>query len=92
RGVWVAMVALFATLAGVLIVMSMGTPTFEAALTGAVAALTNTGPLYDASGAGWPPISSLNLLSQLGAVFAMVAGRLETIGAFVLIHLAIWRT
>jgi len=92
RGIWVAMVAMFATLAGVLIVMSIGTPSFEAALTGAVAALTNTGPLYDASGAGWPPIASLNPLSLLGAAFAMIAGRLETVGAFVLIHLAVWRT
>ncbi len=92
RGVWVGMVSMFATLAITLIAIGAGAPSFEAAVTGAVAAITNTGPLYDESGAGWPSISSLPPLSVLGAAFAMIAGRLETVGAFVLIHLAVWRT
>ncbi|MEP9378963.1 hypothetical protein ABLE91_19760 [Aquabacter sp. CN5-332] len=92
RGVWVGLVAVFATLAATLIAIGAGAPSFDAALTGAVAAITNTGPLYDEATTGWPAISSLPPLSVLGAAFAMIAGRLETVGAFVLIHLAFWRT
>lgn len=92
RGVWVGLVAMFATLAAAMIAMAAGAPSFDAAMTGAVAAITNTGPLYDESGAGWPPIAAMPPLSVLGAAFAMIAGRLETVGAFVLIHLAFWRT
>lgn len=91
RGIWVTLLAVVCALAVVLILMSTSMPSFEAALTGAVAALTNTGPLYDASGAGWPPIASLPPWSMLAAAFAMVAGRLETVGLFVLLHLAVWR-
>lgn len=92
RGVWVGTVALFATLAVALITIAAGAPSFEAALTAAVAATTNTGPLYDAAGQGWPVLSSYPALSMAGAAFAMIAGRIEIIGAFVLIHLAFWRT
>lgn len=92
RGVWVGTVALFATLAAVIVALGFGAPSFEAALVGAVAAITNAGPLYDASGQGWPPIASLPAVSMAGAAFAMIAGRIETVGAFVLIHLAFWRT
>ncbi|TCT03565.1 TrkH family potassium uptake protein [Aquabacter spiritensis] len=92
RGVWVGTVAMMMMLGLTIVLMAMGAPSFEAALTGSVAALTNTGPLYDASGAGWPAISDLPPLSALGAVVAMIAGRLETVGAFVLVHLIFWRT
>lgn len=91
RGIWVTLLAVVSALAVVLILMSTSMPSFEAALTGAVAALTNTGPLYDASGAGWPPIATLPPWSVLAAAFAMIAGRLETVGIFVLLHLAVWR-
>ncbi len=92
RGVWIGLVALCATLAAVTVTLGFGAPSFEAALTGAVAAISNSGPLYDASGQNWPAISSLPAISMLGAAFAMIAGRIEVVGAFVLIHLAFWRT
>lgn len=92
RGVWVGTIALFATLALAIITIAAGAPSFEAALTAAVAATTNTGPLYDAAGAGWPPLADYPPVSILGAAFAMIAGRIEIIGAFVLIHLAFWRS
>ncbi|WP_029005192.1 TrkH family potassium uptake protein [Azorhizobium doebereinerae] len=91
RGVWVGAMALFMTFGSVLIVMASGLPSFDAAVTGAVAALSNTGPIYDESGAGWPGLDGINPLAALAAGFAMIAGRLETVGAFVLIHLAFWR-
>lgn len=92
RGVWIGMVALFATLGAATVALGVGAPSFEAALTGAVAAISSTGPLYDASGQGWPAISTLPPVSVIGAAFAMVAGRIEIVGAFVLLHLAFWRT
>ncbi|MEW6256005.1 MAG: hypothetical protein AB1592_08610 [Pseudomonadota bacterium] len=92
RGVWIGLVALTSTLAAVTVSLGFGAPSFEAALTGAVAAISNSGPIYDASGQGWPPISSLPAVSMIGAAFAMIAGRIEVVGAFVLIHLAFWRT
>lgn len=92
RGVWVGTVALFAMLGLALVTIAAGAPSFEAALTAAVAATTNTGPLYDAAGQGWPALSTYPAISMIGAAFAMVAGRIEIIGAFVLIHLAFWRT
>ncbi|WP_127089817.1 TrkH family potassium uptake protein [Aquabacter cavernae] len=92
RGVWVGTVALFATLAAVTVAFGFGAPSFEAALTGAIAAMTNAGPIYDASGHDWPPVANLPVVSVAGAAFAMIAGRIETVGAFVLIHLAFWRT
>ncbi|OYW32893.1 MAG: hypothetical protein B7Z41_06995 [Rhizobiales bacterium 12-66-7] len=82
----------FATLALTIILMSISMPSLQAGVTAAVAALTNTGPIYDAANPDWPAISALPPLSVLGAAFAMIAGRLGTVGAFVLIHLAFWRS
>lgn len=91
RGVWVGLVSVLATLALTIILMSISMPSLQAGVTAAVAALTNTGPIYDAANPEWPVVSALPPLSVLGAAFAMIAGRLETVGAFVLIHLAFWR-
>ncbi len=92
RGVWVGAMALFMTFGAVLIVLASGLPSLDAALTGTVAVLSNTGPIYDEAGAGWPGFDTLNGLAAFAAAFGMIVGRLETVGAFVLIHLAFWRT
>lgn len=88
RGVWVGMVALCLTFAAALILIAGSMPSFEAAVSTAVSALSNTGPLLD----GTPGPEDFDLLAAVGAGFAMIAGRLETVGAFVIIHLAFWRT
>ncbi|GGF83357.1 potassium transporter TrkH [Azorhizobium oxalatiphilum] len=91
RGVWVGAMALFMSVSVVLVVIASSMPSFDAALTAAVAVVSNTGPIYSEAGAGWPSLSALNPLAGLAAAFGMIAGRLETVGAFVLIHLAFWR-
>ncbi|MFG1357909.1 hypothetical protein [Xanthobacter pseudotagetidis] len=92
RGVWVGAAAFFMLFAAVLIAVSPGLPSFEAAFTAAAALVSNTGPVYDAAGKGWPAIASLPTGSVLAAGFAMIAGRLEIIGLAVVVHLLFWRT
>ncbi|MGU3493172.1 hypothetical protein ACLBXM_03930 [Xanthobacteraceae bacterium A53D] len=91
RGVWVGAMALFMTVSLVCIVLASGMPSFGAALTSAVAIVSNAGPIYDEASASWPSIATLNPPAAVAAAFGMIAGRLETVGAFVLIHLAFWR-
>lgn len=91
RGVWAGAASLAFMYAVCVIALSPGLPSLEAALAAAAAVVTNTGPVYDASG-GWPAISSLPWGSVLIAGIGMIAGRVEIIGLFVFIHLAIWRT
>lgn len=92
RGVWVGAATLFILFAMVLLAVSPGLPNLDAALAAATALVSNTGPVYDAAGRGWPVIASLPTGSVLAAGFAMVAGRLEIIGLLVVIHLIFWRT
>lgn len=92
RGVWAGAASLAFMYALCVIALSPGLPSLDAALAAAAAVVTNTGPVYDAGGGGWPAISSLPWVSVLVAGLGMVAGRLEIIGLFVFIHLTIWRT
>lgn len=92
RGVWVGAATLFMLFAAVLIAVSPGLPSFEAALVAAAALVSNTGPVYDAAGHGWPAIASLPTGSVIAAGLAMIAGRLEIIGLLVVIHLLFWRS
>lgn len=92
RGVWVGAATLFVLIAMVLIAIAPGLPSLDAALAAATALVTNTGPVYDAAGRGWPAIASLPTGSVFAAGFAMVAGRLEIIGLLVVVHLMFWRT
>ncbi len=91
RGVWVGAMALLMTFGAVLILMATGFVSFDAALTGAVAVISNVGPIYDQAGQGWPGFDGLNPLAALAAGVGMIAGRLETVGLFVVIHLIFWR-
>ncbi|MDQ0504293.1 hypothetical protein [Xanthobacter agilis] len=91
RGVWVGAAALFAVYGLLIIALAPGLPGLDAALAAGAAIISNTGPVYDAGG-GWPPMGSLPAASVLVAGFGMIAGRLEVIGFFVLLHLALWRT
>ncbi len=91
RGVWVGAATLFAVFGALLVALAPGLPSFDAALAAAAAVISNTGPVYDAGGA-WPPLGSLPVASVLAAGFGMIAGRLEVIGFFVMLHLAMWRT
>jgi trk system potassium uptake protein TrkH len=92
RGVWVGAAAFFILFAVVLLAVSAGMPSFEAALAAAAALVSNTGPVYDAAGKGWPVMASLPTGSVIAAGIAMVAGRLEIIGLAVVVHLLFWRT
>lgn len=92
RGVWAGAASLALAFTICVVALSPGLPSLDAALAAAAAVVTNTGPVYDAAGAGWPAISSLPVGSVLVAALGMVAGRLEIIGLLVFIHLAVWRT
>lgn len=92
RGIWAGAACLAIMFGLCALALSPGLPSFDAAIAGAAAIVTNTGPIYDAAGGGWPAISSLPAGSVLVGVLGMVAGRLEIIGLFVVLHLAFWRT
>ncbi|MFH3478854.1 hypothetical protein [Xanthobacter variabilis] len=91
RGVWVGAATLFAVYGLLIIALAPGLPSFDAALAAGAAVISNTGPVYDAGGS-WPPLGSLPTASVLVAGLGMIAGRLEVIGFFVMLHLAVWRT
>ncbi|MFG1267401.1 hypothetical protein V5F40_05485 [Xanthobacter sp. DSM 14520] len=91
-GIWAGAASLALVFGICVIALSPGLPGLDAALAAAAAVVTNTGPVYDAGGAGWPPLSSLPAGSVVVAGLGMVAGRLEMIGLLVVIHLALWRT
>lgn len=92
RGIWAGAASLAFVFGVCVIALSPGLPGLEAALAAAAAVVTNTGPVYDAGGPGWPAIASLPAPSVLVAGLAMIAGRLEIIGLFVVIHFAFWRS
>lgn len=92
RGIWVGAAALFTMFALVLVALSAGLPSLNAAFAAAVAVLSNCGPIYDLAGEKWPALASLPAGSVIAAGIGMVAGRLEVIGLMVVVHLAFWRT
>lgn len=91
RGVWVGAATLFAVFCALVIALAPGLPGLDAALAASAAIISNTGPIYDAGG-NWPALGDLPIASVLAAGCGMVAGRLEVIGFFVMLHLALWRT
>ncbi len=91
RGVWIGTAMLFVVYGLCVIALSPGLPNFAAALTAAAAVVANCGPVYDAAGQGWPALGTLPAGSVIAAALGMVAGRLEIIGMFVVVHLAMWR-
>ncbi|MFG1479535.1 hypothetical protein V5F53_12850 [Xanthobacter sp. V4C-4] len=91
RGVWVGAATLFAVYGALIVALAPGLPSFDAALAAGAAVISNTGPVYDAGGS-WPAIGTLPAGSVLAAGFGMIAGRLEVIGFFVMLHLSLWRT
>lgn len=91
RGVWIGIAMLFLVFGATVIALSPGMPNLGAAVAAAIAVVANCGPVYDAAGQGWPPLSSLPPASVLAGAGAMIAGRLEIIGIFVVVHLALWR-
>ncbi|MFG1300299.1 hypothetical protein V5F49_10940 [Xanthobacter sp. V3C-3] len=92
RGIWAGAASLAFAFAVCVIALSPGLPSLDAALAAAAAVVTNTGPVYDAGGPGWPAIASLPAPSVLVAGLGMIAGRLEIIGLLVVIHFAFWRS
>lgn len=92
RGVWVGAATLFAVYGACVIALAPGLPSLDAALTAAAAVISNTGPIYDAGGPGWPPLATLPTGSVVVAGLGMIAGRMEIIGLFVIAHLTVWRT
>ncbi|MFK8251234.1 TrkH family potassium uptake protein [Ancylobacter terrae] len=69
-------------------------PSFEAAYVGALAALTNTGPVYLAgwnATAIWPEWDMLPDYARIILAFAMILGRLEILVVLGLVHFVFWR-
>ena len=82
-------------IAGVMILLSVALPDFEAAVSAAIAGFSNIGPLY-AVGWGdpatWIPYSGFDGFAKLVFIAVMILGRLEVLIVFAAFNLAYWRS
>lgn len=90
-GVWMHFIVFTMTLAILVVALSIGGHPFEVAATGAIAALSNTGPLIHLAVAGGDGYAIFNEPLRWLLAAAMILGRLEAAVALALISRAFWR-
>ncbi|WP_421723620.1 TrkH family potassium uptake protein [Bauldia sp.] len=70
-------------------------PAFDGALTAAIAAFSNIGPLYGPGWPGadaWPPFADFGDTAKLVMAFTMILGRLEVLVLLGALNLSYWRS
>lgn len=83
-------------IAAATILLAASLPDFEAAITAAISAFSNIGPLYPAGWADpeamWPAYSGFDGFAKLVFMATMILGRLEVLVVFAAFNLAYWRS
>jgi trk system potassium uptake protein TrkH len=90
-GVFICLIVIAA--ASILLAASL--PDFESAITAAIAAFSNIGPLYTAGWAdpsAWPAYSDFDGFAKLVFMATMILGRLEVLVVLAAFNLAYWRS
>ena len=80
---------------GAMILLAVSLPDFGAAITAAIAAFSNIGPLYTAGWAdtvAWTPYSEFDGFAKLVFIVTMILGRLEILVVLAAFNLAYWRS
>ena len=90
-GVWIHFLVFTMTLAGLVVVLSIGGHSFELSTTAAVSALSNAGPLIYLAGGGANGYAIFDEPYRWALAAAMVLGRLEGAVALALINRWFWR-
>lgn len=90
-GVWMHFLVFTLTLAGLLLALSIGGHSFEAAVAAATAALSNTGPLLGLAEGGAEGYAIFQSPLRWLLLVGMILGRLEAAVALALINRAFWR-
>ena len=88
---FVALLTLIAATA----LLATALPNFESAITAAIAAFSNIGPLYSAGWidpVAWPAYPDFDPLAKLVMIVTMILGRLEVLVVFATLNLAYWRS
>jgi trk system potassium uptake protein TrkH len=88
---WVFFMLFAVSITATMLLLGLGGLGFEDATIVAVSALTNTGPLAPAAGAGSTVWADLSGFSAFVSAAAMVIGRLETLAVIAMMDPAFWR-
>jgi trk system potassium uptake protein TrkH len=75
--------------------LALSLPDFQAAITAAVAAFSNIGPLYGAGWhdpATWTPYPEFEPFAKVVMIITMILGRLEVLVVFAAFNLTYWRS
>lgn len=87
---WIFVMMFLVTLAVAMLVLSLLGMTFENAMSAAVAALSNTGPLFPATtGGSW--LTSVTPEGRIVLVVVMVLGRVEILALIAMLNADNWR-
>ncbi len=96
KAIWSFFVVAFLTIGfGTIFVATTGIP-FDAALTAAIAAFSNAGPVYEAGWAApgtepWAPFSAFSTTAKVTLMVIMVLGRLEVLAIIGLFSIRYWQ-
>lgn len=90
-GVWMHFLVFTMTLAGLVLVVTLGGHSFEIAVTAATSILSNTGPLLALAEGGEDGYAIFNGQLRFILVVGMILGRLEAVAALALVNRAFWR-
>jgi trk system potassium uptake protein TrkH len=94
KAIWTLMALWMLVLVAVAFAVSPDMPDFASAYSAAIAAMSNTGPVYPlgfADGAQWPAYADLSSATKLILAAAMLVGRLEVLVMVVFGLMLVWR-
>jgi len=93
KGLWSNFAVSLLAIAVAALLLALVLPTFDGALTAAVSAFSNIGPLYAAGWSpAWPAYAEFGDFGKSVMIVTMILGRIEVLALFAAVNLAYWRS
>lgn len=95
KSIWSSVVIALFVVAIATLLIAMTVPTFDGALTAAISAFANIGPLYSSGWAGgeaWPSYAEFGSFAKVVMIVTMILGRFEVLVLLGAFNLAYWRS
>ncbi|MCB1497104.1 MAG: TrkH family potassium uptake protein [Bauldia sp.] len=95
KSIWSSLVASLAVIVAAALLIATSEPNFDGALTAAIAAFSNVGPVYSTGWPApdaWPAYADFSAFAKLVMIATMILGRIEVLVLLGALNLAYWRS
>lgn len=95
KSIWSSLVVALLVIVFATLLLATTVPSFDGALTAAIAAFANMGPLYSSGWPGsetWPTYADFSVFGKLVMIVTMILGRFEVLVLLGALNLAYWRS